>query len=97
MVRPDRDDLIAFLNELPEIEGDAVADLVVARVPCNQGLADHPTVQVGASACGHEVGFLGILNGYCGTIDAGAHVGYGPITAQMEDGRIVRFERTDEK
>lgn len=38
--------------------------LVESRVPCNDALADHPTVQVGEGPGGRPVvGLLGILNG----------------------------------
>ena len=96
MIRPDTDDLIAFLNSLLEVDRYAVAELILARVPCNAGLADHPTVQVASAGSTtfiepgtYRVGMLGILNGYCGADAAGN----GPIAAVYEGGRLARFER----
>lgn len=104
MIRPETDSLIAFLNELVAIDPYAIAELLCVRVPCNQAMADHPSVQVQGSdgsvtyiAPGtHRVGLLGVLNGYCGTIESGDHAGWGPITAEYEDARLVRFVRTRE-
>ncbi len=96
MIRPDTDDLIAFLNSLVAIDAAAIHTLVEARVTCNTKLADHRSVQAVQVDVGvYNVGLLGILNGYCGTVDAGKHVGWGPITAVYVHGRLVRFERTE--
>jgi hypothetical protein len=62
-------------------------------LPCNAALAAHPTVQVSPDV---TCGILGIINGYCGTIDDGAFHGLGPIAAVSVDGEIVRFVRTEE-
>ena len=62
------EEVVEFLQELIELDPEAVAELVAARVPCSRALADHPTVQVGAAKDGgFEVGILGVLNGMCGT------------------------------
>lgn len=103
-VRPDVDELISFLNDLLTVDRYAVAELLTVRVPCNRAMADHPTVQVQGNGAGttfiapgsHRVGVLGLLNGYCGTIDTGERAGWGPITVVYEDGALVRFERTKE-
>jgi hypothetical protein len=55
-----------YLNGLLLLDRNAIACLIANRVPCNQGLADHPTVQAGAQHGGFHVGLLGILNGLCG-------------------------------
>ena len=104
-VRDDTDDLIAFLNSLVEIDRYAIAELLCIRVPCNQALADHPSVQVqtGREGGGYtyiapgtsRVGMLGLLNGFCGTLDDGPRKGWGPIVAQYDEGRLVRFERSE--
>jgi hypothetical protein len=104
-VRDDTDDLIAFLNSLVEIDQYAMAELLCIRVPCNQTLADHPTVQVAAGgersrvtfiAPGtFRVGMLGVLNGFYGTIDDGPCRGWGPIAAVYDKGRLLRFERSE--
>ena len=48
-MRVETDRLIAFLNSLIEIDPYAMAELLTLRVPCNQAMADHPTVQVAAA------------------------------------------------
>lgn len=56
-----------FLNELVNLDRSAVQQLVAQRVPCNEGIANHPTVQVPMdeelSPC---LGLLGVLNGLIG-------------------------------
>jgi len=47
MVRAETDSIIAFMNELLELDRDCLSALVGYRVECNQALADHPSVQVG--------------------------------------------------
>lgn len=101
MVRPDTDDMIAFLNALLEIDRYAIAELLTVRVLCNQELADHPSVQVSGSEGTtfvrpgtFRVGMLGILNGYCGTLEGGERDSWGPISAVYEEGQLARFERT---
>ena len=92
-VHPATDDLIAFLNSLLEIDRDAVTALCEERVPCNRGLAKHPSVQV-IGDLSAKVGMLGVLNGFCGVFESGSRKGWGPIAAEYRDGRIVEFRRT---
>jgi hypothetical protein len=102
-VRGDTDDLIAFLNSLLAIDPYAIAELLYVRVPCNAALAEHESVQVMGHGSGvtfvapgsFRVGLLGILNGYCGTVDVGERKGWGPITADYSDGRLIGFRRTE--
>jgi hypothetical protein len=49
------------LNEAYEADAPAINDLIEHRVPCNERLADHPTIQVGGNPT--EVGMLGVING----------------------------------
>jgi hypothetical protein len=87
-----------FLNELLEIDRPALASLIANRVPCNEALANHPMVQVGAQHGGYHVGMLGVLNGLCGVRENN----YGFIEAIFdgEEGKfqdLIRFEvHTDE-
>jgi hypothetical protein len=104
------DDLIDFLNALVAIDRYAIAELLCTRVVCNKTMADHPSVQVAAGredmqfgegfaflAPGQfRVGMLGILNGFCGTIEQGPRKGWGPITAIYDKGLLVGFKRTNE-
>jgi len=87
------DRTLAFLNELKDADSQAVKALIETRVPCNEALADHPTVQVHVreGEPGFSVGLLGVLNGLIGA-DAD---GWGFICVILnDDGNIVKFTRT---
>lgn len=83
------DEVIDYLNELIQTDCPAIAALVANRVPCNQEMADHPTVQVMQQHGGFHVGMLGILNGLFGTFEDG----WGPITFVFDKGNLVRVIR----
>lgn len=87
------DHIINVLNELVALDREALGKLIETRVPCNQALTDHPTVQVFKSAPEEPavVGMLGILNGLAG-VDSD---GWGFIAASFDDqGQLVKFTRT---
>lgn len=105
-IRPDVDDLIAFLDTLAKIDPVCMGALLAARVPCNAQMAAHPTVQVAGHgpkgfeaeipAGEYRVGLLGLLNGYGGSFDDGPRKGWGAITAIVEDdGTVTAFRRTE--
>lgn len=103
MIRKDVDELIEFLNEILELDPEAITSLFLRHVECNLELARHSTVQVSQSQRdensepdgSYYVGMLGVLNGYAGTYDSGPREGWGPIAAIVDDdGQILRFERT---
>lgn len=77
------DHAIEVLNRMLQTDHNATALLfLTARVPCHEGLADDPTIQVRAYKVNkddpaYSVGILGIINGLFG-IDEG---GWGLITA----------------
>ncbi|MCP4348122.1 MAG: hypothetical protein GY795_21680, partial [Desulfobacterales bacterium] len=79
------EETIDLLNELIETDAPAIAALIANRVPCNQQLADHPTVQCGAQHGGFHVGMLGILNGLFGAHEGDYRTGWGPITFVFDD------------
>ncbi len=58
---------IDVMNEAFAADPAAIHALLINRVPCNQALTDHPTIQVDTTlfiaANLHSVGLLGILNG----------------------------------
>lgn len=58
---------LRVLNEAYAADPAAMHAMVNLRVPCNDALADHPTIQVGANqfsdALRFDVGIVGILNG----------------------------------
>jgi hypothetical protein len=78
--------VIVYMNEIMDKDRKAVHTLVELRVPCNDALADHPTVQV----TGNVVGLLGILNGLIGIKEDG--MGY--VAARFLDGHLLGFELT---
>lgn len=110
-IHPATDDLITFLDSLAKLDPVGMGKLIAARVPCNLDVLGHPTVQAGIwgdlkSAPGAYdanfddkqpvVGFLGVINGFCGTFDKGPFEGWGPIAAVIEDdGSCSGFRRTD--
>lgn len=59
--------IVDYMNELIKLDRPAVGALIANRVPCNEAMADHPTLQCSAQHGGHFVGLLGLLNGLCGT------------------------------
>jgi len=91
------DDFIKLLNELIALDKPAIGSLIANRIPCNEALAKHPTVQVSAQHGGFYVGLLGIFNGLFGVDDKG----YGPIALEFEDNpkgqanNLIRFKRID--
>lgn len=91
------DDVIEFLNSLLTTDREAMSALFAQRVPCNEAMANHPTVQVGQTLGRYNLSALGILNGLFGTIEDGDLVGWGKITACWEDesGLLEGFDRTE--
>ena len=94
------DGVIEFLNGCLEEDRPALTRMMLARTVCTEGLALHPTTQVGEAAvlagdCGrwrYHIGPLGLLNGMFGIDDDG----WGAITAIFKDdgSELIRFERT---
>jgi hypothetical protein len=87
------DDIVDLLNELLKIDHDAIYNLFMgSKVPCNEEMANHPTVQCGiAPSGGYTLSALGILNGLFGTDNQG----YGIISMQVDSDRkrIYKFYR----
>ena len=78
--------MVRFLEELIDLDADAMSALVAARVPCSAAFVDHLTVQVDLTPERFEVGLLGILNGLCGTFRDGT----GAVAVIVEeDGRVT--------
>lgn len=97
------DELIEFLNSLVKIDPYAMAELLCVKVPCNQALAEHPTVAVEPSGSAtfiapgtFRVGLLGILNGFCSK-PSDKPTGYlTPIIPVYENGKLSHFKRATE-
>lgn len=87
-------DAIDFLNDLVKVDPKAVEALVGVRVPCNEDLADHPTVQVGVKDGKAEFGLLGVLNGLFGAYPDEPRKGWGPILMVASDDASPRFVGT---
>lgn len=89
-------DAIRVLNRIHAADPTVLPQLIAYRVPCNEALADDPTVQVGEipDSDGWQVGFLGVLNGIFG-VDANT---WGYIAANFTDadGELTEFIRTAE-
>jgi len=88
------DETISFLNSLLRVDHQAVEKLLECRVPCNDCMANHPSVQVQADPSGGNptVGFLGVLNGIFGADEEGW--GQIAVVVDDEDGHIQHFFRT---
>jgi hypothetical protein len=84
------DEAIEILNGLIELARSAMMALISTRVPCNEALANHPTVQVHARGGYYSVGFLGILNGMFGVDEDG----WGLIMATIDDEvGLIKFSK----
>jgi len=83
------DEVVNKLNEMNALDPSVIAKLIAFRVPCNQALADHPTVQVGNTGKGFEVGLLGVLNGLIGV----GSDGWGFLAVELSDDgtQVIRF------
>lgn len=76
---------IEGLNDFIRIDEPAVRAIMNYRVPCNDTMANHPTIQVNAK---HEVGMLGLLNGVIGVDQKG----WGYLAMEIDDdGKILKF------
>lgn len=85
------DEVITYLDELIALDKPAIVALLANRVPCNEALANHETVQVSAQYGGWHVGLLGLINGLFG-ID---ETNWGPICCEFDDtDDLIRFKRT---
>ena len=77
--------IVDFLNELLELDAEAVVRLLNLRVQCGEGLAKHPSVQVwgkgeltSLEGGSYGISVLGLLNGLAG-VDVN---GWGAVAAQ---------------
>lgn len=88
-------DAVDLLNSMVAADQLATHVLVEDRQPCNELLAQHPTVQVSGTKrtenddIKYEVGLLGVINGLFGVDDTG----YGAIEANFDaGGNLVGFQ-----
>jgi len=91
MIKINPDTVIEFLNEIHKLDSEVLEKLIDFRVPVNEKLAWHETVQVVNDGTEevptYKVGLLGIINGLCGIDEDG----YGLVTANFE------FDQTSHK
>lgn len=85
-------EVIGILNGMLDLDPEATTALISHRVPCNEKMSEHPTIQVLRVNMGCRVGVLGLLNGLFGVYDDLS----GPIGAvwQYDDGKepqLMRF------
>lgn len=86
------DETIDYLNDLIE-KDPSIRHLLDIRIHCNEETYNHPTVQVGLHGSIYMVGFIGIINGLFGVHNNGT----GAIAADMDNGQIIKFVKTDPK
>lgn len=96
-------DTINLLNELLKLDRTAISNVFGTRHPCNNTLAEHPSVQVSYNKAMQvtTVGPLGLLNALFGTVPDGVRKDWGQIVVlrsekdQMID-RFVHIEELDD-
>ena len=88
--------IVDRLNDMMLYDAEAMHKLCETRVPCNQALTDHPTVQVLDAQDGTppKVGMLGVLNGLVGTRSTGG--GYIAGNYDDETGQLLEFQVLDD-
>jgi len=85
-----------LLNELIELDPTAIGALMINCVPCNEGIADHPTVQVYERHQGFTLGVLGLINGPFGIDSKGwGQIAYSLDAETWEMQFFVREESKD--
>ncbi|QQR46537.1 hypothetical protein JKA73_10905 [Myxococcus xanthus] len=82
------------LNVALWADPSAIANLLAVRVPCNEALAYHPSIQVRRDDTGDSLGVLGLLNGCLGAIPSGPCEGWGWVSLLVDGAKPVRFEVT---
>ena len=85
-------DLCDFMNELIKLDPEAIYNLIRARVPVNDGIANHPTAQVCAikdQPERYDLGLLGVLNGLFGSFDDQPYKGWGCIVYTHPDPNLT--------
>lgn len=88
---------IEILNFIIENDPDAALALLETRFPCNEVVADHPSIQVQQKEDGTcEVGLLGILNGVAGSYgdEGGKFKGWGPVCVEYDENKPVKARET---
>jgi len=84
-----------LLNEMLKLDYKCTEKLIEHRVPCNEKIADHATIQVQQFKTDKfpKVGLMGVINGLFGI----RKDGMGAICYEIDFGKIIRFKPTPEK
>jgi len=80
------DRIVEVMNSAIELDSQAIGSLIEARVACNDGLADHPSIQVAGTRgpdgeLSYQVGLLGILSALAGTQTYKGQPGWSRVAA----------------
>jgi hypothetical protein len=105
MLREGYKEFIDYLNEILENDPSLMEALLKTEYVCNEWSALHPSIQVfskehakerlGTSGDDYIVRFLGIVNGFFGTLDDGPFKDFGPIALVYdENNKPLRFIET---
>jgi hypothetical protein len=80
-------DVVNFLNEIIKTDSKAVSGLFRIKYPCNDELANHPTVQTSfdEDTKDYQVAMLGIINGMFGVFKNGPKKNWGPIYREVDE------------
>lgn len=84
------EDVITLLNTALQQDPVWMKSLLNTRIPCNETLANHPTIQCRGTTPGqYATGFFGLLNGFFGVDENG----YGILAMEIDrsTGNIQRF------
>lgn len=91
--------ILKLLNAAVKADAAAIGKLVDHRVPCNDKLADHPTIQCGVVSTPESsdrpvVGMLGLINGILGEFYQWNGDPLRMVCAVIDDddGKLLRFE-----
>ena len=92
------DYVIDFLNELVKLDYNFTLSLIDSRLPCNNTILNHETIQVDLRKDDiPKAGFLGVLNGIFGTLQRDdKYNGCGKIMANVDrEKEFLVFYKTE--
>lgn len=89
--------VINTLNELSTADPEAWVKLMEHRVPCNDAIINHPTVQTLKTEYGHTVGLFGVINSLFPVFNDQELTNYGQISAKMVQGKLLFYKTSERK
>ena len=90
------EEVIETLNEFSEKDPEALIKLLEHRVPCNDNIVNHETIQTAKTEYGSTVGLLGLINGLFPTYSDNEVSKFGQFVAKMKDGKLI-FVKSSER